>query len=56
MNELEHCINELYILLTEIKTCAMVDYDNPQRALIFDAVNILRKQVDAFRIAMEAVK
>ena len=56
MNELEHCINELYISLAEIKTCAMVDYDNSQRALILDAVSILRKQVDAFKVAMEAVK
>jgi hypothetical protein len=56
MNELEYCIIELYASLAEIKGCAMVDYDNPQRALILDAVSILRKQVDAFKIAMEAVK
>ena len=56
MNELEHCIGQLYITLAEIKTCAMVDYDNQQRALILDAVSILQKQVNAFKIAMEAVK
>lgn len=56
MNEIKYCIGKLYISLAEIKTCAMVDYNEPQRALILDAVSILRKQVDAFKIAMEAVK
>lgn len=56
MNTIDYAIAGLYSSLEQIKSCAMHDFDNPQRALILGSVCILREQVDAFKIAMEAVK
>lgn len=56
MDKIEYAIAGMYSSLAQIKSCAMHDYDNPQRALILGAASILQKQLNAFKIAMEAVK